>query len=99
MFKATRRAHRWFIGLTGFLWLVIGPLIGTIGYCPITALQGRVKQARGIQNFPNSYIDYLLQKVGVHIQPAAIDFYTGTAFAITALATICVWWKDRKKAA
>ena len=98
IFRATRQAHRWLVGATAFCWLVVGPLMGGIGYCPLTDWHWRIKEARGVKNLPDSYIDYLLQLAGVHADPRFIDNCVGTTFAAVVLATGWVWWNERREA-
>ena len=96
IFARTRRAHRWLVGATAFCWLVVGPLMGGIGYCPLTDWHWRIREARGVRNLPNSYIDYLLQLGGIHANPGLIDICTGAAFAAVVLATGWMWWRERE---
>jgi hypothetical protein len=32
----TRPLHRIAVGVTSFLWVVVGAVVGKIGYCPVT---------------------------------------------------------------
>ncbi len=94
----TRVAHRCLVALTTFFWLVVGPMVHSLGYCPLTQLQYAVKYARGIKDMPNSYIDYLLQKVGIHLDPQLIDVMTGVTFASALVVTLVVWRRERRYA-
>jgi len=96
MFKTTRKAHRWLVGATAFCWLVVGPFAGGIGYCPLTEWHWNIKQARGIRNLPDSYIDYPLRGMNIHADPARIDFWVGATFAAVVIATGFAWRKERK---
>lgn len=97
IFKVTRRVHRWLVGMTAFCWLVIGPFVGAVGYCPLTEWHWRIKEARGEKHLPGSYIDYLLQGAGFHAAPERIDFATGATFIAVVLATAWAWRKDRQE--
>lgn len=97
VWQRTRRLHRWVLGITAFCWLVVGPLYGGIGYCPLTDWHWRVKAARGEVPLPASYIDYLLQMVGIHASPFYIDVAVGAVFAVTCIMTLILWWRAKKK--
>lgn len=95
--RRTRLVHRCLVTLTSFFWLVIGPFIGSLGFCPITEWHWQVKAARGVKDLPNSYIDYLLQLVNIHADPKMIDIAVGITFVAVVAVTIFMWWKDRKE--
>jgi hypothetical protein len=92
----TRFAHRWLVGLTAFFWLVVGPLYGALGYCPLTGWHWDVKTARGEGSLPASYIDYLLQRAGIYAPPQNIDITVGAVFFIVCVVTIYLWWHGRR---
>ncbi|MFN7112923.1 MAG: DUF2784 family protein [Alphaproteobacteria bacterium] len=95
----TRRAHRWLVAGTAFFWLVIGPLYGALGYCPLTGWHWDVKTARGEGPLPASYIDYLLQMAGIHAPPQSIDIAVGTVFFAVCVVTLYLWRRDKRRAA
>ena len=95
IFKASRRAHRWLVAATAFCWLVVGPAMGSLGYCPLTDWHWRVKEARGATDLPNSYIDYLLRMAGFHADPQRIDICVGATFAAIVLVTGWLWWREK----
>lgn len=92
---ATRFWHRLLLGATAAMWLILGPLIGTLGYCPLTDWHWQVKRARGATDLPYSYIDYMLQAVGVHASPAAVDAGVAATFAVLVVLAAGMWWRDR----
>lgn len=95
-----RAAHRVCMGVTAAFWLSIGPLVGyPLGYCPVVDVQFRIKRMLGESNLPHSYIDYLLQQVGIHADPQIVDIMTGAVFALIAAVTCVLWWRERKRAA
>jgi len=101
IWPATRVAQRWLLGATAFCWLVIGPMIHSLGFCPLTEWHWEVKAARGVTNLPDSYPEYLLQQAGIFIDPSYIEFSTGALFAMAVMATGIVWWREiegRKRA-
>lgn len=92
----TRVAHRVLAAGTAFFWLVIGPIYGGLGYCPLTGWHWDVKTARGEGPLPASYIDYLLQMAGIHASPFHIDVVVGVVFFAVCCATVYIWWRDRR---
>ncbi|MBU0800999.1 MAG: DUF2784 domain-containing protein [Alphaproteobacteria bacterium] len=95
----TRRWHRICVGLTLFCWLGAGLAVGTIGYCPLTDWHWQVKEAQGAGPLPDSFIDYVLQMVGVHLGAEAVYGLTAGAFALVVVITLGLWVWERFKAA
>lgn len=93
--RRTRFAHRALIGVTAFFWLAVGPVIGSLGYCPLTDWHWRIKEMRGETNLPASYIDYIFAWGGFHPDPQAVQLGTGIVFALTVAMTGIVWWRER----
>lgn len=91
----TRRLHRWAVGITSFLWIGIGALVGRIGYCPVTDWHWQVKKLRGEKDLPPSYIDYSLQKIGVHLPPERADQIVMVVFGLIVVLTIALWINER----
>lgn len=98
IWTATRMAHRWLFGATAVCWLGIGAWYGTIGYCPLTDWHWDIKQARGGERLSISYIDYLLQKAGIHADPAYIDVGVASVFVTVLVITLYLWWQERHRA-
>lgn len=95
----TRPLHRIAVAVTSFLWIVVGAFVGTIGYCPVTDWHWQVKKMRGETELPVSYIDYQLQRIGIHLPPERADQIVMAVFAAIVVITIGFWFYDRKKAA
>jgi len=72
--------------------------VGAIGYCPLTDGHWQIKRLRGEEILPHSYIDYLLQTIGLHFNPMLIDIEVGVVFALTLLITLAVWAAENRKA-
>lgn len=98
IFPATRHLHRILILTTAFCWLAVGWAVGAIGYCPLTDWHWQIKRLRGEEILPHSYIDYLLQTIGLHFNPMLIDIGVGVVFALTLLVTIGIWVAENRKA-
>lgn len=96
--KATRRLHRWCVGITAFCWLGAGLYVGVIGYCPLTDWHWQVKYARGAENLPNSFITLLLNYAGIFPDPAHVDTTVGATFAGIVLLTLILWLRERRTA-
>lgn len=92
--RATRRAHRYLAAVTTICWLGIGWAVGSIGYCPLTDWHWQIKRALGQRVLPHSYIDYLLQSVGLHFNPNSIDIAVGLTFGSVLLITMALAFKQ-----
>lgn len=94
IWRRTCFAHRFLYGATAFCWIVVGGIIGAIGFCPLTEWHWKIKEARGIANLPYSYVDYLLQKIGLHFEPSHIDAAVAASFVGVGVITIALWCSD-----
>ena len=92
----TRRLHRWAVAITSFCWIAVGLMVGKIGYCPVTDWHWDVKRLRGETDLPASYIDYLLQIVGLHFTPPQVDFGVAVIFVSLVLIALYLWRSERK---
>ena len=59
----TRKAHYLAILLTIIAWLILGLRVGTLGYCPLTDWQWEIKNQLGYRGLPNSFTEYVLEKI------------------------------------
>jgi hypothetical protein len=94
VWPAARYWHRWCIGLTLGCWLAAGWMVGTAGYCPLTDWHWRVKEARGETALPPTFIDYVLQMVGMRADPALVGHATIGAFAAVLAVTLFLWVRE-----
>lgn len=92
----TRPLHRIAVAVTSFLWIVVGAFVGKLGYCPATDWHWRVKRLRGEENLPESYVDYNLQKIGIHLPPERADQIVMVIFAAIVVITITLWIRERR---
>ena len=95
--RKTRPLHRIAVATTAFLWVVVGAVVGKIGYCPVTDWHWQVKKLRGEEDLPVSYIDYQLQRIGIHLPPERADQIVMAVFVMIVVITIFLWWRDRKR--
>ena len=61
---AWRKLHLTLALLVWLSWVILGLMVGHIGYCPLTDWHWQLKQSMGIYNLPPSYIEYLYWKLG-----------------------------------
>jgi hypothetical protein len=84
--RRTARLHGWLVLLTAFSWLVLGFFKG-FGYCVLTDLQWRVKEARGVRHLPGSFIKYAADFVtGTSLPPSLVDGVAAATFVLGAFA-------------
>ncbi|MEJ7692915.1 DUF2784 domain-containing protein [Daejeonella sp.] len=95
IWQSTRKLHFYLVIATVFCWVVLGFWYG-FGYCPITDWQWQIKAKLGEQNLPNSFIEYMAEKVtGADIGSGLIDGVTAVSFGIVVIMT-CVLYKKTK---
>ena len=95
IWKRTRRIHLWVISITAFSWFVLGIWYGW-GYCFLTDWAWEVKAKLGVTGLPNSYVQYVFDRIGLRIQSATIDIITVSAFAVSLVMSMALNWKDRR---
>ncbi len=98
----TRKFHRLLLCVVTLCWLAIGPLIGkSIGYCPVTDWAWQVRTLRGETELEYGYINYLTEKLGLHMSNSTTDLVVGIIFAGIWIATVILWISEyrRKKIA
>lgn len=67
--------------LTGISWLVLGLLVGTLGYCPLTDWHFNVLNKLGVPDLPSSYVKYLADRLtGLNFDSSVVDKVTLYAF-------------------
>ncbi len=80
----TRKLNLYTLLLTGGSWLILGLIVGSIGYCPFTDWHFSVLYKMGETNLPNSYIKYLADRLtGMDFDPALVDNVTLFSFLIS----------------
>jgi hypothetical protein len=96
IWRATRRLHRWTMGLTLASWTLLGALLGW-GYCPLTDWHWDVKRARGHTDLPGDFLTYALERItGFPWDPALVGdlLLAGTAVALGG--AVVMGYKDWK---
>jgi hypothetical protein len=86
IWKRTRILNLILLLLTGFSWLFLGLIVGTLGYCPLTDWHFAVLEKIGETGLPSSYIEYLLERImDFDLKASMVDKATLWVF-IAALA-------------
>lgn len=89
IWKRTRRLNLIVLVLTGASWLMLGLIVGTIGYCPLTDWHFKILNILGENNLPASYLKYLIDRIsGMEISSALVDKVTLYVFIILLLISI-----------
>lgn len=90
IWKPTRKLNFICIVLTALCWFGLGIWYG-LGYCPLTEYQWHIKELRGEQNLPNSFIKYMVDAIfGSNSNATFIDVLTGLSFFMAALFSVYV---------
>jgi len=67
--------------LTGSSWLLLGLIVGVLGYCPLTDWHFRVLERLGYSDLPSSYVKYLADRItGMDFNTLLIDKLTLWSF-------------------
>jgi hypothetical protein len=81
IWKKTRLLNLIVLLLTGASWLILGLIVGTIGYCPLTEWHFKILYRLGEKDLPASYIKYLADRLtGLDISTSFVDSITLWAF-------------------
>jgi len=91
--QKTRKAHFALLTLTILSWIILGGIIGTFGYCPITDWQWDIKRDLGEKNLPGSFIQYAVDKTfSINSNKQLVDLFTilGLVFGVT-MAAVKKW--------
>ena len=93
-----RRLRLWNLGtllLTGFSWVVLGSIKGTMGYCPLTDWHFSVLEKLGKKDLPYSYTAYIAERISGHeIDAYAADKMTLAVFVISLAASVALNFRD-----
>jgi hypothetical protein len=85
IWRKTRKFNLFTLILTGFSWLFLGMIYGSLGYCPLTDWHFNILNKLGETGLPNSYIKYMVDRfTGLDINASLVDKVTLYAF-LTAL--------------
>jgi hypothetical protein len=98
IWRKTRLANLLTLLLTGGSWLILGLIVGTLGYCPLTDWHFSVLEKLGNTSLPNSYVKYLADRLtGLSFDPAMVDKFTLYSFMVALALSIYLNIRDFKK--
>jgi len=82
--------------MTGASWLILGLIIGTPGYCPLTDWHFSILEKLGRHDLPDSYIKYLTDRVtGLDVNALWVDKITLYVFLAAMLFSIIFNIRDK----
>ncbi|MBG0858988.1 MAG: DUF2784 domain-containing protein [Bacteroidales bacterium] len=101
IWKKTRIYNLITLGVTGASWLLIGLLVGALGYCPLTDWHFSVLEKLGKTDLPGSYMKYLGDRItGLDIDASLVDRLTLylflAALIISLILNIKAWISTKK---
>ncbi len=95
IWKRTRILNLVTLLLTGSSWLLLGWIVGVLGYCPLTDWHFRVLEKLGKYDLPGSYIKYLADRItGFDFNAALVDSLTLAGYLAALLISLTVNIKD-----
>ncbi|MEE4115843.1 MAG: DUF2784 domain-containing protein [Marinilabiliaceae bacterium] len=94
----TRKANLITLLLTAGSWVLLGLMVGTMGYCPLTEWHFNVLEKLGAENLPVSYIKYLADRLtGLDFKQDLIDKITLWGLILAMLASVILNTRDYLK--
>lgn len=98
IWKRTRLANLITLVLTGGSWLILGLIVGMIGYCPLTDWHFNILYKLGKTDLPISYIKYLADRLtGLDFDQTLIDNATLYGFIIALIISLLINARDFRK--
>jgi len=98
IWRKTRLANLITLTLTGGSWLILGMMVGMIGYCPLTDWHFNILYKLGKTDLPISYIKYLADRLtGLDFDQTLIDNATLYGFIIALIISLLLNARDSRK--
>lgn len=95
IWKKTRIANLVTLSLTGASWLLLGLIVGSLGYCPFTDWHFRILEKLGKTGLPSSYIKYLADRItGLNFSASLVDNLTLYLFLAALAVSIYLNFRD-----
>jgi Protein of Unknown function (DUF2784) len=95
IYRKTRIWNLITLTLTGGSWLLLGMIVGTLGYCPFTEWHFNILYNLGERNLPNSYIKYLTDRLtGLDVSELLVDKITLYSFLAALLISMFLNIRD-----
>ena len=83
--------------LTGGSWLILGLIVGTLGYCPFTDWHFSVLDKLGKTGLPDSYVKYLADRItGLNFDASLVDDLTLYLFLAALAVSVFLNIRDYK---
>lgn len=88
--------------LTGASWTLLGFVVGTLGYCPLTDWHFRVLERLGERNLPDSYVMYLIKRTtrietdSILVDKLTLYFFLAALF-VSVILNLADYRKRKKK--
>ena len=87
--------HRLCVALTLASWIVLGLIVGRLGYCVLTDWHWQIRAALGARDLPDTYIAFLLDRAGISHRPSVVSAATGIVFVAICVVAAAEWWVER----
>lgn len=102
IWRKTRKYNLILLVITGSSWLILGLIVGTLGYCPLTDWHFDVLEKLGVTDLPSSYVKYLADRLtGLNFDSSVVDKVTLYSFlaalGLSLFLNIRDFIKRRKK--
>jgi hypothetical protein len=98
IWRKTRLLNLIVLLLTGASWVILGLIVGTLGYCPLTDWHFSVLYRLGERGLPTSYIKYLTDRLtGADVSSALVDDITLYAFIAVLIISVFLNFKDVRR--
>jgi hypothetical protein len=98
IWRKTRVANLITLALTGGSWLILGLIVGMIGYCPLTDWHFNILYKLGKTDLPISYIKYLADRLtGLNFDQTLVDNATLYGFLIAFMISLVLNARDFRK--
>lgn len=95
IWRKTRIFNLIMLVLTGTSWLILGLIVGTLGYCPLTDWHFTVLNKLGETGLPSSYVRYLADRLtGLDLNPSLVDNVTLFAFLAALIISLILNLRD-----
>jgi len=99
IWRRTRPANLLILLATAGSWLIIGLIVGSPGYCPLTDWHFSVLQRLGAEGLPNSYIKYLADRIlGTDLDPGLVDAFTLLVLVAALAGSAVLNLRDSRRA-
>jgi len=98
IWRKTRKYNLILLVITGASWLILGLIVGTLGYCPLTDWHFDVLEKLGVTDLPSSYVKYLADRLtGLDFDSTFVDKVTLYVFFAALGLSLFLNIRDFKK--